>query len=59
MATLRNIAITILKQLNTSMTMVAGIRSNTGLKSVFMDTNEFVCKELLVSGDLDPLTYIF
>lgn len=41
------------------MTMVAGIRSNTGLKSVFMDTNEFVCKELLVSGDLDPLTYIF
>ena len=38
------------------MMMVADIRSNTGLKSVFKDANEFVRQALTGSGDVDPRT---
>lgn len=39
---------------NASMMMAADIRSNTGLKSVFKDANEFVRQALTGSGDVDP-----
>lgn len=41
---------------NASMTIVAAIRSHTGLESVVKDANEFVRKVLTGSGDLDPRT---